>query len=392
MTKRRLYSTAVQKDYSFLDEINLHASFINEEQILSHFFMGRYTEKEIIDFSNEVNSILLRFKNEKRDIFEFSISYNDKFATDNNECFETVLKFCKLLRTTLRGVMTIFLEFCKNKKHKVIYRNGKSVRLSVHTHSDLGARYTQLLIPFSEEEAIPQSLRNLANLLMEFFVEIMDVMGICKEVMDEEMKIRQDYPRLRKIYDGTIQAFDQSAWKMLYCPDTIEQIKDPMTKEMLQTETDKWNEILSRYFHKKTVNELMIHHAMFIAFNNKYGFVPTEMETKLWDGNHDKIKKVRQMVTSIDELKPVGQKDKQTGNYKFSGKWMAKLLYWALRGNGDKNLFVKYFNETYKGIYQTLDYKTIVGINLSKKEKDECILEFENFLNSKKENVIAKLA
>jgi hypothetical protein len=98
------------------------------------------------------------------------------------------------------------------------------------------------------------------------------------------------------------------------------------------------------------------------------------------------------MVTSIDELKPVGQKDKQTGNYKFSGKWMAKLLYWALRGNGDKNLFVKYFNETYKGIYQTLDYKTIVGINLSKKEKDECILEFENFLNSKKENVIAKLA
>lgn len=392
MTKRRLYSTAVQKDYSFFNEINLHASFINEEQILSHFFMGRYTEKEIIDFSNEVNSILLRFKNEKRDIFEFSISYNDKFATDNNECFETVLKLCKLLRKTLRGVMTIFQEFCSNKKHKVIYRNGKSVRLSVHTHSDLGARYTQLLIPFSEEEAIPKSLRNLANLLLEFFVEIMDVMGICEEVMDEEMKIRQDYPRLRKIYDGTIQAFDQSAWKMLYCPDTIEQIKDPMTREMLQTETDKWNEILSRYFHKKTVNELMIHHAMFIAFNNKYGFVPTEMETKLWGGDHDKIKKVRQMVASIDELKPVGQKDKQTGNYKFSGKWMAKLLYWALRGNGDKNLFVKYFNETYKGIYQTLDYKTIVGVSLSKKEKDECVLEFENFLNSKKENVIAKLA
>jgi hypothetical protein len=205
MARTSLYSTAVQKDYSFLEEMKSHALRVNEQQIFSYIFSGRYREEDLIEFLEDLKSIRERFQKERRHISQFAESYNSSFATDNNECFSVVLQFCTLLKDTLKSSMAIFKEFCKRKSHNQIYKDGKKVKLYVHTHSELGARYTQLLIPFEDDGLIPPLLRRLSNLLMEFFAEIVDVIGICREVMVEEKMILRDYPRLKKIYDDTIE-------------------------------------------------------------------------------------------------------------------------------------------------------------------------------------------
>ena len=47
MARTRLYSTAVEGDYAFLDEMRDRALHINEQQIFSHIFLGRYKEKDV---------------------------------------------------------------------------------------------------------------------------------------------------------------------------------------------------------------------------------------------------------------------------------------------------------------------------------------------------------
>ena len=291
----------------------------------------------------------------------FAGNYNSSFATDNNECFSVVLEICNRLKDTLKYSMQIFREFCKKKTHKRIYKDGKQVKLSVLTHSDLGARYTQLLIPFEDDGVIPPLLQKLSNMLMEFFAEIVDVIGICKEVMLEEMMILQDYPRLKKIYDNTIDELEAFGYTMMYFPDSIDEIKDPMTREMLQTETDKWNEILSKYFHKRTRGELVNHFLIYKAFKAKFKNEPTEIEKKIWGNDWKTIKKVRLCIKYFDEMNPKGSINSKVGKHRLKGKSVAMLMTWCGITGEDrrKGEFMKYFNETYKGEYLLIRDTTV---------------------------------
>jgi hypothetical protein len=94
-------------------------------------------------------------------------------------------------------------------------------------------------------------------------------------------------------------------------------------------------------------------------------------------------------------MKPKGQMDKKTGVAKLSGKWVAKLMHWAVRGYDiNKKDFVEYFNKTYKGKFQTIDYGAVMAAYaaLKAEEKGTCVIEFENFLNRIKAEEMKKTA
>ena len=101
------------------------------------------------------------------------------------------------------------------------------------------------------------------------------------------------------------------------------------------------------------------------------------------------------MISCFDELKPKGQKDKATEKFKLNGKWLAKLMHWAINGYGiEMKDFVDFFNGEYKGIYQKIEYATVVAAysGMKKEEKDTCVIEFENFLNRKAQEERQKIA
>lgn len=390
---KRFFSTAVGKDYSFLQEMQEHASYINKDQILTHFFLNKYNEKDVVSFATHIRGLKERFLVEKFEIIEFARTYNSGYATDNNECFSVVKGILKRMMCTFRGAMGIFKMMCSKKKHNKYDGSGKLMKLSVHTHSDLGARCTQLVIPFVEEEAVPTVLRELCILLMDFFIEIIDVIGICNEVISEELKILKDYPRLKVIFDDSIAEMENmmdDAINMISCPNSIEKVDDPMTRELLQTEQEKWNEILPKYYHKRTKKQFIKHILLYNAYKNNNAIIPTEAEKSLFGDDLHKIERVRFVVQYFDELNPKGRKDKNTGNYKLNGKSVAELMYWAMRGSdANKKDFVGYFNETYKGVYQIIEYATIwsaySGLNSS--DRDNCVIEIENFINRKREEI-----
>lgn len=399
MARTRLYSTAVEGDYAFLDEMKKCALRINEQQIFSHIFLGRYKEKDVEDLIEDIGFIRIRFQKERREIAEFAEDYNSMYATDNNGCFSVVFKFCRLLRATLRGAMAIFRNFCARKSHRLICRDGKQVRLSVHTHSDLGAQYTQMLIPFNEEELIPPKLRELSNLLIDFFVEITDVIGICSKVMSEEIKIRKDYPRLKRIYDDTIEEIQEMglvALNIINCPDSIDEVEDTMTREMLQTGEDGLNDILPKYFHKKTLKELRSHYLLLQAFQAKFAFTPTEEEKTIFGkDNWDKIMKIRLAIKYFDDMEPKGSINHSKGIHRLKGKSIAMLLNWCgiMYEDRCKGAFMKYFNKNYKGEYLPLGDTAVYEQFGNWKDKE--YKEFEEKLNSlveEKKKTEAKVA
>lgn len=393
MAITKLLSTAVGGDYSFLNEMQERASSITYDQILSNIFLNRYNETELRRLYVHLRSYKERFFVEKYELVNFASTFNREFATDNNECFSVVEKLLRQIKQTMRGTMQIFKAFCKKKRHNKFDGAGRPIKLSVLTHSDLGARYTQLVIPFTEEEAVPKLLWDFCNLLMEYFVDIVDVIGICKAVRDEELMILNDYPRLKKIYDDTIAEMEHvlgNSMEYITCPDSIDEIDDSMTRELLETEPSEWKNVLPKYYHKRTKQQLAKHLMLFLRYKRKHNFIPTSIEQKLWGNDLAKIERVRLAIQYFDELNPKGNQDKETGNFKLKGSSVAKLMHWALRGTDAKmNDFVGYFNETYKGKYQKIEYATVwtAYSGLKANEKDKCVFEIENFLNKKGKTV-----
>lgn len=392
-----IYDTIVKGNDSFFKAFIKVSSRINEEQIFSRAFQNGFNEQDVEDLYDDILSIYSTFNKEKRNLTRSATTYNQQYATDCNGCYSDVAGYCFLIRRTMKKQLNLFKKFCATNKRKPPVVDGKSVSLSALEHSDMGAMYTQKLIPFTEDDMIPVKLKELANLIIKFNNEVVDCVLLCIKIMKDEMMIRKDYPRLRWIYDNTISELKLKSPRfignIIQCPDSLDKVEDPMTREMLQTETEKWNEILAKYFHKRTPTELLLHHLLFTTYKEKYAFIPTPMEKKLLGEDVNKIKKIRTIIKYLDELDPKGLRDKKTGEVKLNGKWIAKVMIWAIGEKAkNKKLFVEYFNEEYKGKYKKLEYASIMAVNLSKEEREQCIIEFENFLNRKTEEEKQKTA
>lgn len=371
------------------------AGRIEEEQIFSRIFIKGYNEKNVLNFLDEVTSAYARFRKEKRELDEKASDYNILYATDCNGCFSKAEEYIELIKEGMKSEMKIFKRFCATNKKKFPYIGGEIVELSALDHSDLGASYVQKLLPFSEQELTTHpKLRELSNEIIRFTNEMSECIHLCMRTMEDEVKIRKDYPRVRSIYDRTINLFmatRMSFIDLLPCPDSIEELKYPLTREMLSIpETEKWNEILAKHYHKMNPDELVIHYIQLTKYKEKHAIIPTSIEQKLWGNDLAKIERVRLAIQYFDELNPKGNQDKETGNFKLKGSSVAKLMHWALRGTDAKmNDFVGYFNETYKGKYQKIEYATVwtAYSGLKANEKDKCVFEFENFLNQKGKTV-----
>lgn len=387
MIKRTIVGNCVR----FFDDFVESSKYISEEQLLTRLFLYGYDEENVDDTLDEIRGRRVLLNRELRHLEKAASTFIDSYGTNYNSCFRDAADFFFYVRRLLKNQLRVFesLRFPDRRSYHYCFGRSNSQKTD----------FAQPFLPFVEEEISKPKLRELANEIIGFSNDIFECIGLCRKMMNEEMKIRQDFPRLRRVYEKTIAEICENGKhlfsNLIICPDSIDKIDDPMTREMLQSETDKWNEILAKYYHQMTPAQLLIHHFLLKAFQAKFGAVPTERERSIWGDDVDRVKKVRTMIACFDELQPMGNKDKETGNYKLKGIWVAKLMHWALRGtDANKNDFIDYFNETYKGIYQKIEYATVVAAysGMKKEEKDACVIEFENFLSRKAQAEKQKIA
>lgn len=381
--------TIVENYNGFFNESIEFSKYINEKQLLTKLFLYGYDEENVDDCLDEIRSKRMLFNRELRHLYKMASVFIDSYGTNSNNCFRHAADFCFYVRRLLIKELKVFDKLRLGDRRSNHYCFGRL--------NSLLTNHGQPFLPFIEAEIVKPKLLELANEIVGFSNCIFECIALCRKMMNEEIKIRKDYPRLQWVYERTIAEIFNNG-KCLFsnffvCPDSIEQIEDEMTREMLQTETEKWNIILAKYYHERTPAQLLIHHLILEAFLKKYGFIISDLENKIWGDDRDKIRKIRMMIACFDELEPKGQRDNNRGGIKLSGKWIAKLMHWALMGiDADKKIFVDYFNEKYIGKYQKIGYASIMAVNLSKEEREQCIIEFENFLNRKAEEEKQKTA
>lgn len=380
--------TCVDSSYDTLEELGNVIRYIDKKQIMSCLLDGGWTKDKIQKFIDTIHVYHAKLRYESNDLKEFSKNFNRKYATDNNECFNTVERIFSEIQGTLKNSIRVFLKFTNHINVRKAFAVREREHIPIYKISSLSSMYRQEFFSFLNSDYVLPIVKQLCEVLLDFFVDVREVMLLCKKVIRKESAIRKNPTQCRQIFEQCYNEVEKLSRTMVKeLKDNKEyQINDPMVKEL--NETTETDSCITKWFHKKNKAEFMNFVVQDKLYKAKNQGISTN-ETLLWKNDFEKIFKVRRVIEHFDEMNPKGQYDKKTGKYKLDGKMVAMLTYWAIGDSGEKKLFLKYLDETYKGDYQIINYKTLCSSysGLSKKDKENIIIRFENFCNKCKTKI-----
>lgn len=374
----RLSDTNVDPSYETLNELLDVIKYIDQNKIMSFAFENGWTEAQVQKFILRVSTYHSKLKEEKFSLKEFSKDFNKKWATDNNECFTTVENIFSKIQETLKESMRVFLTFSYRVKLKMLRRQ---VQLPAYKGSVLGSMYRQRFIPFVETDLVSPLVSDLCSTTLDFFVDVREVLLLCRKVIRQEARIRKDPSKLSAIFDECYNQVLKSSSITIESLKKMDsfQVTNPKVKELNETK-DK-AKFLANSFHTQTESEwtdFVIQDKVYKARNEK----SHPLEEQLWGKDWEKIKKVRLAIKYFDEMKPKGSINNREGKYRLKGKAVAMLMNWCCITNEDnrKGIFMKYFNDTYKGQFLPIKDGAIYEAFNSWTEKE--YREFEEQINN----------
>ena len=348
----RLSDTCVEHTYSTLDELLKVVQDIDKDKIMSFAFEDGWTETQVKKFILKVGTYYAKLLEELYSLKEFSKVFNKQWATNNNSCFTTVETIFSQIQETLKDSMRIFLTFSKKIRLRMPYINGRRMQLPAYKNSGLGLVYRQKLIPFAETEIVSPLVSDLCKTTLDFFVGVREVILLCRKVIRKEARIRKNPSQLSAIFDECYNQVIRS------CSITIEYLKEvdgfqvtnPKVKEI--NETKDMAKFLAESFHTQSVPEwqdFVIQDKVYKERKKKLH----PLEEVLWGKDWIQIEKVRLAIKYFDEMNPKGSINNKVGKYRLKGKVVAMLMRWCGITDEHKNkgIFMKYFNETYRGEY-----------------------------------------
>lgn len=351
----RYTSVLDASEQSFQNLINDAEDFENDK-IFASIRSRDYDESDINLINAEVRISIAKIEKEYISLEKFSKEFNKLYATDHNQCYDTALKLCRKLRSTLAGTKKLFRKMCPIIRKKA-GGNEAEKKLSVFDHSYLTG------LTFSKDmfglESYPDCVKELCCAVSLFFCKLTGVMALCREIIAKENYIRCHPDLCYKIYKDN---YDNVAKKSR---DTIKYIENNsgITYQMnsLKERMDKaksLQQVICDCFH--TYNESQFQNFVIfdtIAKGKKDNLSP--IESLLWPNNHDLAKQVRFVITHLDDLiepcklvglKVLGRTDKKEGKHHIYGPIIVMIMEWAgITGTGKEAKFNRYFNETYRG-------------------------------------------
>ena len=372
-----MINTIVGNCLNFFEDFVELSKFVSKEQLLTRLFLYGYDEENVDDCLDEIRSKRMLLNRELRHLNKMASTFIDSYGTNSNNCFRDAADFFFYIRRLLIKQLKEFDKLRLENRRSYHYCFGRS--------NSLKTDFNQPFLPFVEEEICKPKLRELANEIIGFSNDVFDCISLCRNMMKEEMKIRKDYPRLRWVYERTIAEICENGKHLfsnfIVCPESIDEIEDSMTREMLLAETDNWNEILSKYYHQRTPTQLLIHQLLLNAFKAKYTFIPSQLEKLLWGDKWEMIMKARLAIKYFDEMTPKGSFHNKVGKHRLKGKSLAMLMNCCGITDEDqkKGAFMKYFNDTYRGEYLQIGNNAVYNAFNSWDESE--YKEFEEQLN-----------
>lgn len=339
--------------HSPLEQLMLISDFIDKfdsAQLLHAIEKKRFDQDDIISITEDIKIQNSKLCKQKISLNRMSISYNKKFATDNNGVFDTARKTSLKIKSGIKGIKDIFKNFTPrvNKRQANGPQEGQAI-----LHSAISSSVYQLeLFGF---DSYPDCVKVLLKEMLNFFNNLNDCLRICREVIDEERDLKKDGKRCLDLF---MKACEKALERQQYIIDALN--NDPaLLKAMMNNDEitgDSENGILRKYHQHKDdetrfaqnymhcfcpveINKLMVNKGIEAACS---GDITPNEELLFGHNKKSHIMDIRYVIENFDIL-IANVKCKR--NY-IPARELLVFMNWC-GTNGTQNLFCTYFTKLY---------------------------------------------
>lgn len=340
------YSTLVERDESGVKQLFSSIRQFSEGGFIASIQDRNLNEYDIMSYTNSVKSQYLILEREFIRMKQFSDTFNNSFATDNNQYFDAAYQAFGKMRSSLAATRRVLLKFTKNKPDT--YRLGQrdtSRTPSVYKNAPLmGASYQMDAFGMASYE---NPVKELYDAMTLFFNTLRRMLQLSLRMILDERAIKNDPIRCAYIYNTCFEKVARKIAEFLAlngvnANQNMEE--DPLSSS--KRTSFPLNSFAQKNFHQHTTKEFNQHVLYELQKEGaKRGLSP--IEQSLWPIRQDCVKDIRFVIAHFDELPDVeGRKGK------LSSLAVANFCLWCDVNNRRK--LVKYFNQQYSGQYDTV--------------------------------------
>ena len=347
------YSTIVEKDDKTLLEIIDMLEQFEKERFIVGLQMRHYSTFQIEQTLDMVRSYQSRLNMEARALSNFSESFIQQFATDNNKCFKEAQRYFNRIRSTLCALKKVFQMTCQKSMAQL--PEGKE-NPSVFERSPLGkgAYMVDMYGLASYDDAVQQLYHEMETLLTTATATL----ALCHQMIENEKMIREDAELLKSIYKNSCQQLMGSVREyagMMEAPDQLPETDLNKRRRKARSMDD----FLRAEYHNVPKQEFK-KYVWLEAVRQGRNDGLTEEETFLWPNNHEKVQAVRWAIENFDMMDVEGQLGK------LNSVSMVYFLKWCGVEKAKEKRLYQYFCDTYKGKFHPLVWSSI-----SKERKEQ---------------------
>lgn len=366
------YKTIVDKSEDGLLEIIQAVQQFEEDRFLASLSVRRHTPFDIQQATLMVREYQAKMNREVLALDNFSVTFIQEFATDNNKCFETAQRLFNRIRSTICASRKVFRKTCP------IIRKPQTDLPSIFKRSVLSYGFCQRDI--FGVNSYDEAVKILYEDMKTFFTTIVSTLILCRKMIHTEMAVMEDDQMCLAIYRDCrekalagVKEFTETLGIATKLPDTELLQRKRKAKSLSTYARENYHKFDATAFKMSVLVE-----AVRQGRNNGL----TDDEARLWPNNHEKALLVRQVIGQMDSMEGAeGQKGK------LNGQLMVEFVKWCGVAKGmEKNMYETYFLKTYKGRLKPLSWSTICKVrkdheDLHISDEAECT-SFENRLSN----------
>ncbi len=284
---------------------------------------------------------------------KYESGFNDMFATDHNDYYNSVANLLNRIRSHSSPLKTILKKTCSHKhpnKKKCQKYNIKSK--SVRKESVLAANSYQKPLYTIDDPTTPPQFLGFFHELQKFFKDEKECMEICVRVLNDEAEIRKDPVKSKYILDKyRRKAFNKLRGQiMLISDDMISTLKEitPAYQRFKSFATDE--AFAQEEFHKHNVTDMDHFCLIELAMAKQHNQLDND-ELANWGDNPRWVKIIKYVIKHFDELLPA------FFTHKMMGRFQYYFCKWALPNNISNA--TKYFAKHYNGKWKVSKYGAV---------------------------------
>ncbi len=350
------YYTDIEPTLDNLKEIiGICENFEKEggDRLMCAMDMRKWDLEEIERLSVYIVQSRQKMETELSRLKKYEADFNDRFATDHNDYYNSVATLLKHIKSHISPLKTILKRTCSHKHpNKKDCKKYNIKPKSVRKESVLASKSYQKPLYGIDYPTTPPQVSGLFHELQKFFADENMCFKICLKVLKDEAEIRKDPVKSKYILDKyRRKAFEKLRSQIILISDDMIGTLKEITPAYLRFKTFATDEAFAQEeFHKHNVAD-MDHFCLIELAMAKQNNKLENDELANWGDNPGWVKKIKYVVKHFDEVLPA------YFNHKMMGKFQYYFCKWALPDNISNA--TKYFIKHYDGKWKVSKYGAV---------------------------------